>query len=61
MFDKTLPIHNFNAAALETAMAEGIMFLGCPSVRPILVNTISQERIEGIPSSLAQTFTWTEG
>lgn len=32
-----------------TASAGGVTFSGCPSVRHILVNPISQERLEGIP------------
>ncbi len=33
----------------------------CTSVRPILVNAKSQERLEGISSNLAQTSTWIQG
>lgn len=36
-------------------------FTICPSVLPIFVNTISQERLEGISSNLIQMFTWTNG
>lgn len=38
-----------------------IMFLGCPSVCPILVSAISQQRLEGISSDLPQTSTWIQG
>lgn len=37
------------------------MFSGCSLVRPILVNTISQECLEGVPLNLAQVSTWTQG
>ncbi len=46
---------------LAIAAAGGVVFLGCPSVRPIIVNAISLERLEGISSNLAQTSTWTQG
>lgn len=31
-----------------------------PSLGPILVNSISQERLEGISSNLGQAFTWSQ-
>lgn len=41
------------------------IFLGCPSVQPhiipMLVEALSQDRIEEISSSVAQIFTWTQG
>ncbi len=46
----------FYAPAPAIAMPGGITF-----VRPILVNAIYQEHLEGISSNLAQMSTWTEG
>lgn len=40
-----------------SATAVGIMFLGCTSVGPILMNEISQERRQGISSNSTQTLT----
>jgi len=37
------------------------LFSGRPSVRPVLMNMISQECLEGISSNLAQTSAWTQG
>ena len=42
-------------------VAFDIMFSGCPSICPILVISISQERLERISSNMLQTFTWTQG
>lgn len=44
-----------------TVMARGILLSCCPSVCPVLVNVISQERLEGISLHLAQTSTWARG
>lgn len=41
-----------------SALATAIFGL---SVRPILMNMISQECLEGISSNLAQTSAWTQG
>lgn len=38
-----------------TAVDRGIMLLGCPSVCPILMSTVSEERLEGILQTLEKT------
>ena len=45
---------------LVTAVAEGILFLSYPLVRPIPLSVISQEHLDGIYSDLAQIFIWTQ-
>lgn len=51
----------FYTSAPAIAVAGHIMFSGCPSVCPSLVNAISQERLKGISSNLPQPFAWTQG
>ena len=51
-------VGSFNASAPETA--GGAIFLSCPSIRPFLVNTKSQERLGRISSNSAQMTTWTQ-
>ena len=55
----------FYASVPVVDLAGGVMFSGFPSVRTsirsILVNAISWERLEGISSDLPETSTWTQG
>lgn len=51
----------FFSSVPVTAVPEGIMFWGCLSVRPIHMNTMSEEHCEGISSALAQISTWIQG
>lgn len=51
----------FFSSVPVTAVPEGIMFWGCLSVRPIHMNTMSEEHCEGISSYLAQISTWIRG
>lgn len=60
-----LSVCGFYASAPVTAVARGVIIVVYPavshSVRPTLVNMISQECLQGIFFQiLAQTFTWTQ-
>lgn len=50
----------FYASGPVKAVAECIMFSGCPYIRPILVNAVSQVCLEGISSNVEQTSTWSQ-
>ena len=52
--------NNKHLYASTPATTWGVMFSGL-SVLIIIVNTISQERLGGISSSLVQMFSWTQG
>lgn len=45
--------------ASALAISVTIMFLDCPSVRPTLVNTMSQDHLDRNSPNVAQTFPWT--
>lgn len=49
---------HYCASMLATAVSRGIMFSSCQTVRPILVNMISEKHLEGSCLNLAQTSTW---
>ncbi len=52
---------HFYASAESTVAARGNMLSGCLTVRPFIVNVMSQEHLEGISPNLAQTSFWTQG
>lgn len=41
-----------------TARPGGIMVLGCPYSHPVLVNTVSKERLEGTNVNLNSVMNW---
>ena len=45
----------------ENTQCGALLIMWCMSVRPSLVNKISQERFEPLSSHLVQTFSWTQG
>lgn len=57
-FGNVIISFHYCASMLATAVARGIMFSSCQTVRPILVNMISEKHLEGSSLNLAQTSTW---